>query len=583
MRGKEGTSLIDLLIALAILALLFGGIYLVYFSILDSTSNVELRTEATAVLNQQIEIIRNLPYGEVGTVGGIPTGIILQTQLVSWGNQVFAVTTTVRNIDDPFDGTLGGSPSDTSPADYKLVSLEIGCANCAKFVPLFFSTNVAPKNLETASSTGSLFVNVFDSSGLGISGATVRVVNASTTPTIDLTDITNSAGILQLVGVPTSSQSYSVEVTKSGYSSDKTYPIGGVSNPNPIMPHATVAAQAVTSISFAIDRTSQMNVYTSDYLCSVVPGKSFSIAGEKIIGTPSVLKFSTTSVTDANGAKTFTTLEWDRYTLGLTSGGHDVSGVIAENPVSVNPATNVDFRFVLSPSNPEKILVGVKDAGTGLGIQNANISLSRPGFSSVATSGQASVVRTNWSGGAYDSLSGTDAETLPGAITLLANASGTYSTAGSGWLISQTIDLGGSASTLKNFFWNGDVPAETGAESVRFQLAGNNDNATWDFSGTDGTSGTYYTAANFEPHSVTNGKRYIRFKAFLSTADGSFTPRIEEVMIAFTGACVPIRQVLFSGLAADTYTLSVSAAGYSATSSDVSIPAVSQVEVLLSP
>lgn len=584
MCGRRGTSLIDLLIALAILSLLFGGIYLVYFSILDSTTNVELRTEATAVLNQQIEIIRNLPYSAVGTIGGVPAGSIPQTQVIPWGNQMFAVTTTVRNIDDPFDGTLGGAPSDTSPADYKLISLEIGCANCAKFVPLSFSTNVSPKNLETASSTGSLFVNVFDAGGSPISGATVRIVNTNTAPTIDLTDITNNAGVLQLVGTPTSTQSYSVSVTKTGYSSDQTYPVGGAGNPNPSKPHATVAEQTVTSISFAIDRVSQMNVYTSDNVCVPVADKSFSIAGEKIIGTgPDVLKFSTTSQTDANGVKTLSSLEWDRYALGFTGAGYDVLGTIPFSPTYVNPATSYDFRFVLSPAAPSSLLVSVKD-GAGAGIQNAAVTISTAGFSDTATTGHATLTKTNWSGGAYDSESGgIDAETLPGSLTLLANASGTYSASGSAWLISQTIDLGGSSSTLYDFSWSGNVPAETGAGSVKFQLAGNNDNSTWNFSGPDGTAGTYYTATSSAPSGFLNDKRYIRYKVFLSTADELFTPRVDVVTLSFNGICVPPYQAFFNNLANATYDVSVSAAGYSLATTSVAVSGSAQAEVLLSP
>ncbi|MEK7110930.1 MAG: hypothetical protein AAB867_03685, partial [Patescibacteria group bacterium] len=184
------------------------------FSVLDAIVNVELRASASSVLNQEIETIRNLPYGSVGTVGGIPAGLIPPQRSATYGARTFFLTTTVRNIDDPFDGTLGGSPNDTAPADYKLVSLEISCPTCHRFVPLFFTTTVSPKNLESASSDGSLFINVFNADGVGVSGASVRIVNASVTPSIDLTDVTNASGVLQLVGVPTSTQSYSIDISK---------------------------------------------------------------------------------------------------------------------------------------------------------------------------------------------------------------------------------------------------------------------------------------------------------------------------------------------------------------------------------
>ncbi|RMD60565.1 hypothetical protein D6833_09475, partial [Candidatus Parcubacteria bacterium] len=110
-----------MLIAIALIALIFWSIYLTYASILDTIGNTSVRRAAVSVLNNEIETIRNLPYESVGTVGGVPSGILAQEKQVTVGDVTFTVTTTVRNIDDPFDGTLGGTPNDTAPADYKLV------------------------------------------------------------------------------------------------------------------------------------------------------------------------------------------------------------------------------------------------------------------------------------------------------------------------------------------------------------------------------------------------------------------------------------------------------------------------------
>ena len=94
------------------------------------------------------------------------------------------------------------------------------------------ATYVAPKNLETTSHNGNLFVQVLNASGIPISGATVHVTNSSVNPSIDLTDITNSSGMLQLVDIATSSAGYHITVSKTGYSSDQTYPPGNPANPS---------------------------------------------------------------------------------------------------------------------------------------------------------------------------------------------------------------------------------------------------------------------------------------------------------------------------------------------------------------
>jgi hypothetical protein len=568
---RRGASLIDLIVGLAILSMLFGGIYMVYFSILDASTNVELRTTAASVLSQQVEIIRNLPYDKVGTVGGVPSGVIPQQQQVNVGDKSFLVKTTVRNVDDPFDGTLGGSPNDNAPADYKLVGFDISCLGCPRFVPLSFTTTVAPKNLETAGASGSLFVNVFDASGLAVPGATVRITNASITPSIDLTDITNAAGLLQLVGVPSSTQRYRIEVTKSGYSSDRTYPLGGAGNPNPVKPDATVAVQSVTNMSFAIDRTSQLTLRTSDQFCAPVPNRTFSIAGAKTIG-PGVLKFSTTSQTDGSGAKTLNNLEWDTYNVTATGAGYDLAGTLPLLPMTLDPNVTADLRMVLLPST-DSLLVTARDAGTGQGVPDTVLTLAKSGVSRTLITGHASVGQTNWSGANRSDLSsGIDADSVPGRITLLANASGTYPD-DTEWLISNTIDLGGQAATLYGFAWSGSAPPFTGPNSVQFQLAANNDGSTWNFIGPDGTGGTYYTAGSSTPHASLSGKRYVRYKVYLSTANQNATPEVDDISFDFRADCVPTAQSLFQNLPAGTYTLTANASGHPVATSSVVVGA----------
>ena len=572
MSTRRGTSIIDLLVSLGILALLFGGIYLVYFSIVDGVANIESRAAGASILNQEVEIVRNLPYDKVGTVGGIPAGVIPTSQAVTVDGKDFTLAATIRNIDDNFDGTATGTPADAAPADYKLVAFEVSCALCQNFVPLKFTTTVAPKNLESASSTGSLFISVFNAAGVAVSGATVRVQNSSVSPAIDETDTTNADGVLQLVGVPTSSQSYSIQVSKSGYSSEQTYPQGGAGNPNPVKPHATVAAQTVTSLSFAIDRVSTLIVSVSGNTCSPYANMDFSMAGAKLIGaSPDVLKLSTTSATGADGTKTFSGLEWDTYTLGLTEAGYDLAGTIPLSPLVLDPNTTATFRFVARAADPSALLVTVTDAATGAGIAGATVKVSRPGFSATATTSRADLAFTDLSGSDYASQSGDiDTESQPGSVILEANASGTYPTAGDEWLISNTIDLGGSNSTLYDFSFQGSTGG-AGSDSLKFQLAANNDGSTWNFIGPDGSASTYYTAASTAPAAALNGKRYLRYQAFLSTDNGLATPELDSVSFTFSADCVPPYQALFSGLANDTYDVEVTAPGYTNGTSTITV------------
>lgn len=587
LKSKQAFTLIDVLVSVGILVVLFGGIYLIYFSVLDVISNLELRTAATSILNQEVEVMRNMRYEDVGTVGGVPSGLIAQNKIRTFGDLQFSVGTTIRNIDDPFDGTVGGNPNDTAPADYKLVEMEIDCVSCKKFVPLIFTTTVAPKSLESASNNGSLFINVFDAGGVGVNEATVRVVNNSVAPTIDLVDATNVDGVLQLVGVPTSTQGYQIEVSKTGYSSERTYSIGGVGNPNPSKPHATVAAQTVTSISFAIDRLSAINLVSLGFRCEAVPNIPFSIAGNKIIGTsPDVYKFSTTTATNSQGVRTLSSVEWDTYAVSMTSASWDVAGTSAFLPLTLNPDTTADLRFTLLPADPNSLLVNLRNASTGEGISGATVNISRSGFNASSTTGRAKYRDSDWSGAGYSAISGAiDSESLPGSVRLSVNASGTYDTSETSWLESETIDFGSTSTVFYGLdFSPTSQPVSTGAESLKFQIATNNDNATWNFTGPDGSAGSYYTSSGIDVLSGNDGARYLRYRVYLSTEDENETPRLDEVTLNFSGMCVPEGGVIFQNLSSGTYDITATATGFTPGTTTVSVSDDwQQEEILLQP
>jgi hypothetical protein len=100
----------------------------------------------------------------------------------------------------------------------------------------------------------------------------------------------------------------------------------------------------------------------------------------------------------------------------------------------------------------------------------------------------------------------------------------------SGILTSSTYDTSG-ASNFGNLAWTATTPAGT---SIRFQIATNNDSATWDFKGPDGTAGTYYTSSGSPIWYGHDSDRYIKYKAFFGTTDTSETPVLHDVSINFS-------------------------------------------------
>ena len=521
--------------------------------------------------------MRNLTYSNVGVAGSIPSGVLLHTQTLVRDNYSYEVTTTVRNIDDPFDGSIGGTPNDLSPADYKVVEIEINCNNCKTFVPMVVTTNVAPKNLETASANGALFVRVFDANGNPVSGANIHIENNQTSPTVVIDDVTNNSGMLQIVDAPPGVNAYEITVTKSGYSTDKTY-TESPSNPNPTNPHATVVLQQVTQLSFVIDRLSAFNVTSVTETCSSVGSVDFNLLGSKIIGTnPTVIKYNQNKITDAGGSLNVSDIEWDSYLITLIDGVYELVGINPILPVGVIPNSSQNLQLVVAPKNPQTLLVTVKDSATGLPLSGVTVILTKAGFSATSITGQGFLGQTDWSGGSgqatstdptmYLSSDGNIETNNPAGDIKLKQIFGEYIS--SGFLISSSFNAG-SPSNFQEVSWNPiDQPPAGGVPNVRVQLATNNNGGTWNFAGPDGTDNTYYTTADQNISSINNSKQYIRYKIFLDSVATSTSPNISDISMTFTRECTPPGQVSFSGLSSGTYNMNLAKTGYA--SQDISV------------
>jgi len=567
---SAGFTLIETLIAIAIFAIISTGTYLAYSNVLDITIASQLNSTALTVIANELEVIRSLDYKDVGVQGGSPAGILMAQKNINFSGFQFILSTTVRNIDDPFDGILGGTPNDTAPADYRLIELELLCSTCPRFIPIRSTTTVGPANLESSSENGNLFITAIDSSGQPVPQANVSVINNLVNPAISINDITNNSGQLQLVDIATSSLGYQIIVTKPSYSTDKTYQPGAPSNPNPVKPHATVAKQQVTLATFSIDRLSTQTLRTRDRFCQAVPNINFNQQGTKLIGTdPDVLKYSINDETDSGGSKT-SLVEWDAYSIQNTDPGYSLAGTLVLSPFNMSANTVYDINWLMEADTPLSILVTAQN-DSGQMIDGADITLTKSGFSVSEVSGHNYFDQTDWSSGKFTQKSSNIEEADPSGEIHIAQVDGKYASMSQEFLESQTFDLGDAAIFYK-FKWNpSNQPPQAGVNSLKFQIAVNNDNATWNYIGPDDSSATYYTDSDSVLNDIYNGNRYFRYKAYLMTEDEDYTPALNDVNVEFSSACIPSGQSYFSGLTNDIYTLTVQKTGYQAYFADIDI------------
>lgn len=558
-------TLIETLVGVAVFVIIATASYQAYVSLFTLINQNQYKILALNLANEQFEIIRNLAYSDVGIQGGLPNGKIPHSQTLVRAGVTFAVTTTIRNVDIPFDGTIGGTPNDLSPADNKLVELEVDCPACVNFTPVSITTTVAPKALETLSTNGALFVRVFDANGVAVSGASVHIVNTQANPDIIIDDVTDTSGILQIIDAPPGVEAYEITVTKSGYSTDRTYTNGAVGNPDPLKLHATVVLQQVTQVSFAIDKLSNISFSSLTPTCAVVGGVDFSLESNRLVGA-GVPKYLQNLTTDGSGTYSNSSMEWGSYTITGTDATYDIVGINPLNPINLNPDSVQEVDLIVATKNPRSLLITVKDASTQLPVTDATVQVTGTSYDETQITDRGFINQTDWSGGVgVDYVADDGFLDIAGGEIKLKNVSGSYNP--NGILESSTVDTG-SESNFHSLVWSPtDQPVSAssdGTPSVRFQIATNasSTDTIWNYLGPDGTAATYYTSSNAIISSVHNNDRYLRYKVFLHTADPAVTPNISDIAFTMTSSCTPPGQVIFSGLSSGVYDVSVSKSGY---------------------
>lgn len=588
-----GLTLVDIVVSVSVFTMVALAIFSIIQANLRAIGTYREKSEVAALADRYIEVVRNLPYSQVGTVNGNPHGVLPDQPnalQITYNNASYKVYYAVSYVDDPADGTILAG-TDPAPNDYKQIKVYIQKVATGATTP--FLTNVSPKGLEGLASGGALSIQVFDSVGQPVPNATLTIANNAISPTINLTRTADTSGNWIEVGLPNSVNGYHITATKSGYSSDQTYPISG-GNPNPVKPDATISNGQVTQISFSIDKQSDLTINGLDSLCQPLNGIGVALTGTKLIGTsPNVLKFDSIFSTNSSGQIELDPIEWDTYTPSITSSGYMIYGSSPIQQITVFPDTSLQSTMILGPATTNSLLVIVKDATTGNPLEGATVQLSNAGIGYDVTKYTAgsTLYQEDWSGGSgssdfspvtasqYLSDDGNvDVTTLPTGVRIK-KVLGSYLS--SGMLISSTFDTGTASSSYTTLSWS--PPSQSASTSLTFQLAANNDKTTWNFTGPDGTDASYYTTPGQTIPASLNSNRYLRYKAFLATASTSTTPVLSNVSVNYVSGCFSPGQSMFAGLQSDNnYTIQVSMTGYATqTISNAHISGYNVLQVLL--
>jgi type II secretory pathway pseudopilin PulG len=263
---KSGLTLVESLVGIGLLLIVFIGIFGLVRLNIKIVAQSKSKTIATALANQKIELARNMVYDQVGTVGGIPSGVILETENVERNKIAFTVKTTVIYVDDAFDGVF---PTDPLAWDYKRIRVKV---SWSEFFggQVTLQTDIAPKGIETTGGGGIISVLVFDANGQSVSQADITLENDDVFPPIIASYQTDDQGRIFIPGAPACNDCYKIVASKFGYSSERTYEIGemvqGVVLAFPLKPFLSVIEGQLSEISFSIDRLSTKTINTIRYV-----------------------------------------------------------------------------------------------------------------------------------------------------------------------------------------------------------------------------------------------------------------------------------------------------------------------------
>jgi prepilin-type N-terminal cleavage/methylation domain-containing protein len=575
-----GFTLVEMLVAVAVFALFSLGLYSAMTMVFKSVYASRINIIATALLDERLEIARNLPFDQIGIINGLPAGILPHTTTTLRNGVPFLITTVVRSIDDPFDGTLGGTPNDTAPADYKFIEIAVRCVTCDRKHESSVSTIIPPRDLEGDTTNGAIFILVTDSHNNPVSNAAVHLENTSIVPNIIIDDVTDKDGYLKIVDTPTGTMSYNISATKEGFNVDNTI-ASSTENPNPIKRPITVSAQQVSDVYFSIDQLSSLTVHTLDESCESAANADFTVKGAKLIGTPGLYKYDKNLQTDSEGNLNLNDLEFDKYSF-ITNNSLDLVGSIPMVPYDLGAGSHGDVTLILAPHVPNSLLVRAVDDATGLPLSDASVTLKKTGYHSVLKTSYGFISQTDWSGGPgettysdqfpnkYDNDMNVDTVSSPGNI-MLSTFAGHY--VNEGIVESSIFDIGKKVDLKSVEFTSESMPIEAGDRSILIQIAKSNSStpsSLTNFVGPDGTAASYFSTTSTI---VTggNGYRYFRYRLYLSTLDQNFSPIFSDLAVTFTSGCTPPGQVFFKNISSGTYDLGVTATGYDEATTTVNV------------
>ncbi len=372
-KNQKGVSLVEVVVGVAVFAIIATAFYFSINVVIDAVEISRRKTVATNLANEQMEILRNMPYSVVGVIDGNPAGPIPASQTKTVDNIDYEINTYISYVDDPYDDTF---PTDPYSADYKRARVEVcwtgslACGNPSVLIS-DFSTNT----VETGEGTGVMQITVLNDDNVGVGAASIVISRDD--PAVYIEGFTNGEGVLIEPLLDPSYNNYHVEATKSDYGTD--YTSAATAELDPTNPDKSIIAGELTEVTLYIDELSDLTVNTVESATGNPIGDvSFEVTGlRKILGTSGddppvpVYKYQQTKFTNAEGVLDMNDIESDYYYFALNGGSETQYSVAAfeypgtsPDPVTtmqINSGTISTLNIYLDTYTPYNLLFTIRD------------------------------------------------------------------------------------------------------------------------------------------------------------------------------------------------------------------------------
>ena len=389
---ETGITLVEVLISIFILSIISISFYGMFLLAGRLVADAKLRLMGTYAANEEMENVKSMIYDQVGTVGGVPAGIVPQSKSVEKGGYTFQVETEVRFGDDPIDGSF---PTDTVPTDFKVVRMAVSWPSAFKNHEVVLISSIYPDVPEEDESGGILLINAIDFEGNGVGSCDAVIQNTAVTPQVSIHTRTDDQGNIMLLGVPPSTGGYKITLSKASYETVETLPPYPQTAFRPVDENASVVIGQLNMKAIQIDELGMIQISVFDEADQ--PRNSFSLdmEGGRVLGyttgatrTPIYSYDEENVMTDGSGILSIPDASRGSYTVATHDSSYELVGVTPENPFDLPSGGTAIVRITAVNRSTDSLLVKVMDSTTRDPIMGASVTVIGEGFSATKLSDQ---------------------------------------------------------------------------------------------------------------------------------------------------------------------------------------------------